>query len=97
MRRGIILYQEYQSVCTFVGIGSPRPLTRKRGNTRLRVGGANSDDLRESLWHSVYFVALCLSSFIPEDKEGDLLILLTEKRMVTIVKGGGSTGMQSLG
>ncbi len=28
--RGIIVYIEYQSVCPFVGIGYPHPLTRKR-------------------------------------------------------------------
>jgi hypothetical protein len=29
-RRGIVVCIEYQSVCPFVGIGSPHPLTRKR-------------------------------------------------------------------
>jgi hypothetical protein len=29
-RRGIIQYLEYQSVCSLVRIGSPRPLSRKR-------------------------------------------------------------------
>ncbi len=53
-RRGIILYLEYQTVCPFVQIGSPHPLSRKRvchgsplplwnqkvgGNTRQGVRG----------------------------------------------------------
>ncbi len=49
--RGIILYTAYQSVCPFVGIGSPHPLPRKQvcpspwtqrregSNTRLGVRG----------------------------------------------------------
>ncbi len=67
-RRGIIQYLEYLSVCPFVRIASPRPLSRKRvcppspetnagGGQHLLAGkgarGANLDDWRESL-------ALCL-------------------------------------
>jgi hypothetical protein len=57
--RGIILYLEYQSVCPFVRIGSPRcsrPLGTKGEATLAcgRGGGkAYSDELKESL-------ALCL-------------------------------------
>jgi hypothetical protein len=47
-RRGIILYlyMEYQSVCPFVRIGSPRPLS-----SHLEPGWqhSHSDDWRESL------------------------------------------------
>jgi hypothetical protein len=71
MHKGIILYQEYQSVCPFVRIGSPAPFSRKRvypppppgtngegGNTHLwaRGGGANSDNWRKSAWHYEYSV-----------------------------------------
>ncbi len=40
-RRGIIVYIEYQSVCPFVVIGSPRPLPRKLVwlPPRIQVGG----------------------------------------------------------
>ncbi len=66
--RGIILYREYQSVCSFVRIGSAHPHlppasvcplprgTKGEGQHSLageEAGGANSDDWRESL-------ALCL-------------------------------------
>ncbi len=58
-----VVYIEYQSVCPFVGIGSPTPSLRKReclslgpkeggSNTRLGVRvaeGANSDDWTEIL------------------------------------------------
>ncbi len=61
--RGITLYLEYQSVCSFVRIGSPAPSSSvtpppgtRGGHHSLageEVGGANSDNRRESL-------ALCL-------------------------------------
>jgi hypothetical protein len=56
MRRKIIVYIEYQSVCPFVGIEPPHlrsrkrvclpPCTEKGGAT---LGGPNSDDWTESL------------------------------------------------
>jgi hypothetical protein len=61
-RREILLYQEYQSVCPFVRIGSSCPLSRKRVCPQLETkgggqhsllgegaGGANSDERGESL------------------------------------------------
>jgi hypothetical protein len=64
----LYLFLEYQSICPFVRIGSPRPLSRQRvcpppQNQRVGggqhslagegAGGADSDDWRESL-------ALCI-------------------------------------
>jgi hypothetical protein len=67
-RRGIIHIPEYQSVCSLVRIGSPAPLPqasvspswnqREGGQHSLAgkgVGGASSDDWRESL-------ALCIGT-----------------------------------
>jgi hypothetical protein len=68
-RRGIILYLEYQSVCSFVLIVSPRPPLPQAsvspptgtkegggGNTRLRVRdrGEPSRTTGEKACHSVY-------------------------------------------
>jgi hypothetical protein len=71
-RRGIIVYIEYQSVCPFVGIGSPPPpppqasvsplLDPKGGwsNTRLRMRGPNSGKYTESLALFIF----CEASYI---------------------------------
>jgi hypothetical protein len=63
IRRGIIVFIDYQSVCPFVGTGSPSPSPRKgvwtqREGSTLAYGlgsggGANSDDWKKSL-------ALCI-------------------------------------
>ncbi len=63
-----MLYREYQSVCSFVRIGSPRPLSRKRvclppplGTKREQHSfageGAEGEPIwttGEKAWHSVY-------------------------------------------
>ncbi len=68
--RGIIRYIEYQSVCPFVGFGSPHPLTRKRvelpprsqlgGYTHFlagkRNGGPNADEGTDTLVLYVYYI-----------------------------------------
>jgi hypothetical protein len=69
--RGIALYLEYQSVYSFVVIGSPRPLSRKQvsrrgteggggGNTRLGVrgGGSQCGRLEKKAWNSVCSVVV---------------------------------------
>jgi hypothetical protein len=62
-RKGIVVYLEYQSVCPFVGIGSPHPLPHKlvclpprtqRGEEQHSLAGEgvvrpNSDDWKERL------------------------------------------------
>ncbi len=72
------LYIEYQSVCPFVRIGIPRPLSSQRvcpkggkGNTRLlgRDGGTNSDDWRESL-----ALFLLCAYYLPSSTEGSVLL-----------------------
>ncbi len=70
IRRGIIVYIEYQSVCPFVGNGSLYLLPRKRvclsplgpkegrSNTPMRLRGWG-DPIRttgKKAWHSVYSV-----------------------------------------
>jgi hypothetical protein len=60
--RGITVYLEYQSVCPFVGIGSPRkrvclpPWTQTGGGATLALGkgvGAPIQTTVKKAWHSV--------------------------------------------
>ncbi len=69
---GIIVYIDYQSVCPFVGTGSPNPLPRKRvylppwtqrGEEQHTladegVEGPNLDDWKENLAICVYSVTM---------------------------------------
>ncbi len=71
--RGIIVYIEYQSVCPFVGIGSPTPspasecvsplgLKGGRSNTPLRVNGRGnpiSDDCKVCLALCILCALIC--------------------------------------
>jgi hypothetical protein len=57
--RGIIVYMEYQSVCPFVGIGSPLPLPACGYVFPIAGGGGNLDDWTGSLalytlWMNTY-------------------------------------------
>ncbi len=76
-RRGIIAYIEYQSVCSFVGFGSPPPtasvsppLDPKVGKQHSLAGEGiwrpNSDDWTESLALCI----LCVSQIKRETKMG---------------------------